>query len=190
MDDIQIFDNFLPRELFYKVQQKLTSQYFQWNLTVTTCDGDEHLSLARSFYDACDIFNYDYLQKTSHIIRDRFFPGDVIIRVRPACILRNSEKRVGVPHVDFNTDHYTALLYINENDGDTILYDEFYEEGVSPTQEEIMEKSISFNVAKKVQPKENRLVIFNGLRYHSSSTSTNTNARFVVNFNFEKPKEE
>ena len=38
---------------------------------------------------------------------------------------------------------------------------------------------------EEVEPKANRMVIFDGAHYHSSVTPTKTQLRYVINYNFD-----
>jgi hypothetical protein len=69
-------------------------------------------------------------------------------------------------HIDNPTkrkDAYTAVFYVNSNDGYTV-----------------------FDNKHKVQSVSNRLVVFPANLYHSGSSCTDEFARIVINFNFYK----
>ena len=96
--------------------------------------------------------------------------------------LSPSEDRRDRPHVDQPNPHYAAIYYVNDADGDTYIYDKQvksnaesnYLPNIDPT---------NLPVLKRVSPKKGRLLIFNGLYYHSSS-QPEYNARCIINFNF------
>jgi hypothetical protein len=80
------------------------------------------------------------------------------------------------PHTDIQLPHTVCLYYVNDSDGDTILYNE--------TQDEVpvdQLRTYNFTEYKRVSPKKGRAVMFNGNRFHSSSTPTKTK-RCVLNF--------
>ena len=56
------------------------------------------------------------------------------------------------PHVDFYQPHYNALYYVNDSDGDTVIFNETYDD-VSQEQSIAYTKEGRFTVAKKVSPK-------------------------------------
>ena len=94
--------------------------------------------------------------------------------------LHTDEDRRDRPHVDQPNPHYAAIYYVNDADGDTYIYDKRFDNNtdclsnINPA---------SLPVLKRISPKKGRLVIFNGLYYHSSSQPEH-NARCIINFNF------
>lgn len=81
------------------------------------------------------------------------------------------------PHIDTNTPHLVCLYYVNDSDGDTIIYEE--------TADDIQNlpglDTSMLTIKQRVSPKKGRVVLFNGRRYHNSSTPTK-NKRCVINF--------
>ena len=69
-------------------------------------------------------------------------------------------------HVDQDNPHFVCLYYINDSDGDTILFE-----------------NDKKTIIKKITPKKGRCVLFNGLIPHCSSRPSNS-TRAVINFNF------
>ena len=92
------------------------------------------------------------------------------------------ENRQDRPHIDQPNPHYAAIYYVNDADGDTYIYDKQYNPNVDPAYFPNVDPS-SLPVLKRISPKKGRLVIFNGLYYHSSSQPEHT-ARCIINFNF------
>ena len=64
-------------------------------------------------------------------------------------------------HTDHRFPHYTAIYYINTNNGPTTVGD------------------------KDVESIENRLVLFDGLIHHNSNLQTDTAARINININMQ-----
>jgi hypothetical protein len=103
-------------------------------------------------------------------------------------------------HVDTIEPHMVCLYYVNDSDGDTILFDHTLDEFLQdPTIAdeisnidysrphggplEIIDKHIdrsTFKEWKRITPKKGRMVFFNGWRYHSSQRSTK-DYRIVIN---------
>jgi hypothetical protein len=106
-------------------------------------------------------------------------------RIRAGMMMRTPYTVIHDPHVDWDNEHMTALYYVNDADGDTIFYDQIKP---ADSKENGLEwaKLQDFTVYKKIKPKADTIVIFNGLRYHSSSTPTETDHRIVLNFNWQQ----
>ena len=102
-----------------------------------------------------------YLRLIAHHAKQPFTD---IYRVRLGCLLPDNLPH-HCPHVDFEEPHTTALYYVNETDGDTYFFE-----------------------PKKgaVSPKRGKMIVFNGLSKHASS-SPSKGYRIALNVNF-KPK--
>jgi hypothetical protein len=80
-----------------------------------------------------------------------------------------------IPHPD-ETDSdnsFGMVYYVNDSDGDTVLFNEFYDKNTpNPT----------LTIHKRIQPKKNRLILFDAKRYHASSNPSSNESRIVINF--------
>ena len=85
------------------------------------------------------------------------------------------ENHYNVVHQDSDISSVSMIYYVNDSDGDTWLFNEFFEEGVLP----------NLTLAKRVSPKKNRLLVFDGRRYHASSNPRSSRDRIIINFVFE-----
>jgi hypothetical protein len=73
----------------------------------------------------------------------------------------------------------TLVYYINDSDGDTILFDALYE-GVN--------KEYKMNTLMRVTPKQGRAVVFDTWRFHAPQNPTYTPRRYLLNINFMEMK--
>jgi len=95
-----------------------------------------------------------------------------LIRAKSNLIIQNENKNSSYhpPHVDYTTNHFVMLYYVNNSDGDTHFFNKdnkmFY----------------------SCKPKKGRIVMFDGSILHSSSCPSKTEARCVLNVNFYKKK--
>ena len=94
-----------------------------------------------------------------------------LIRIRLGLITRVPHEVIHAPHKDHNGPHTTALYYLNDADGDTVVYNE-------------TEMSDSYTVKEKLTPKANTWHQFDGNHYHSSAAPINTEKRIVITYNF------
>jgi len=80
-------------------------------------------------------------------------------------------------HVDLPADipHVAAVYYVNNSDGDTIIYDQTIHDTPGGSQ------GVKLTEHMRVTPKRGRIVLFDGSRYHCSSQPT-VNYRCIINF--------
>jgi len=69
--------------------------------------------------------------------------------------------------------HLVVLYYVNDSDGDTIIYDQI-------GQPNNIDKS-ALKIKQKISPKKGRCVLFNGKWLHNSSSPQNS-PRCILNF--------
>jgi hypothetical protein len=82
-------------------------------------------------------------------------------------------------HLNIPDPHIVGLYYVNDTDGDTVLFDKTTNEipyGTLTDDHEI-------NEYVRVSPKKGRMLFFNGNRWHSS-TSPSKNIRCILTFDF------
>jgi hypothetical protein len=108
---------------------------------------------------------------------------DTLYRMRLGLITSTQETFVHSPHIDFDSPHRSALIYFNDSDGDTILYDNFYDFNCGLTSPEHV-KTIDLKILERHKPVANTFISFEGNQYHSSSTPTTTKRRVVLNVNY------
>ena len=89
-----------------------------------------------------------------------FIPHNEVIRVVVNLYPRSEKININELHVDYPYEHKSALFSLNTCDGFTSFEN------------------------KKIDSKENRILFFEGHKKHSSSTCTNTKARFNININY------
>ncbi len=99
-----------------------------------------------------------------------------IYRIRLALTTSDDTEILHGSHIDMEEPHKVLLYYVNDSDGDTVMYNEFY------TKEHGGDIDLTFK--EKISPKKNRAVIFDGLRYHNSIKPIKQKHRFIININF------
>lgn len=85
--------------------------------------------------------------------------------------------RHNIPHRDFDQDHYVAVYYANQADGDTIIFNE-------------IEPSEKYYPMHKCTPEQGKVLIFNGWHYHSSTCPKMYTKRIAITINFTATKDE
>jgi len=119
----------------------------------------------------CDSFN-SILTKplllTAQEQVEEFIGRSVIpIRSRADMTVYNPEKYKHGIHIDIPLKHITCIFYINNSDGNTIIYD--------------YNKTI---IIKEIEPVENRLLIFDGNLPHTGHSPSKNKFRILINMNF------
>ena len=86
---------------------------------------------------------------------------------------------VDTPHLDRTTPHWSFIYYVEDSDGDTIIYDyKSKNENDIPYFEDVKE-------LKRITPKQGRVIVFDGLYWHTAEQPTK-NKRCIINFNVNK----
>ena len=176
-DKIQIIDDFLPQKEFQEIQSTIMEgwpfldaqdtphhEHIGWAYSTTVADKDEPKNW-KYFY----LVHVMYMQPTllSPHIFEKIIPVlkklnvKALIRIK-ANLFPNSEKiHEHEAHTDFSYSHYTALFSLNTCNGYT-----------------------KFSDGTKVDSVADRILIFDGSLSHQSTTTSDTTARFNINFNY------
>ena len=154
--------NFLPDVTSPDNKQQRPA--FKHSINVKTDDlSDWHFDMCKVIDAACNKINF----KRKDILQGRSFLQ---------LPLNLKDKRIDAPHVDSDVDHMVVLYYVNDSDGDTVIYENKFE-GYDkvPTFDKLKEK-------KRITPKSGRVLLFNGKHWHTSCQPEH-NVRCVVNYN-------
>ena len=95
-----------------------------------------------------------------------------IIRSKANLLIKSNSinpKEHNPPHIDIDIPHDVLLYYVNDSDGDTIIF----------------EDESGDKILERVTPKKGRLLYFSGTYYHCSSPPRNHEFRMVVNIDIE-----
>lgn len=188
-------ENAVPLSLFGKVKDFIGSDNFPWfysNNTAYTLtnsqnlyngsffhiammDGRKNSEVAHSLEDCLYLVleSMNVSLNRLHRIRIGFIP------ISPVC-------HVNMPHVDVPFNHNVGLLYLNDSDGDTIVYKEKFQ----PSKKDVLQyfqQDLNGIVSElsRFTPRENKFIMFDGMHFHSSSTPIKTKRRIAVNFVFD-----
>ena len=191
---MKIVDNALSEQVFGDFQNRVFNNPVQWYYTRTSISDDQcdtNTIYDNSFYHIaindgqinsdlgvyCNIVLLSILDKmgiyVDRIDRARFG------LLEPKII----GKYINKAHIDQPQNHMVGLLYLNDSDGETIVYNEKYDlQSNVGMADYILNKELT--VMEKIECKSNRFVLFDGLHYHSSTCPTNVDRRIALNFNF------
>jgi len=193
---IKVIDNLLTPRYHQQLLQDATGviQYSYVSKTVQKVDSTDLIYQDENTYDCGQLsslivapqcrtqyewyFNFikPLIYSVEDAVSELYFEG--VNRIKFNLLLSNKEfpeNHYNIPHQDEINEHYSLIYYLNDSDGDTYLFNEFYEDGKLPDK---------LTIAKRITPKKNRAVIFESNRYHASSNPKVHNERFVINFVF------
>ena len=90
------------------------------------------------------------------------------------------------PHTDHETDHYAALFYFHDSNGDTVFFNEYDDPNNGDVNERWWRaRTQEYTIAKRVTPKANKLFVFDGHQFHASSNPHGDEKyRVALNLNF------
>jgi hypothetical protein len=193
MNNIEVIDNFLDKEIFNDVYNKINDGNFPWfkNKNPSTVDKKdldsrdnfkdmiEYMQFVHIFYSYNSDKNVYEKSNYFHIIEGvcnqllkKFNREDILIKRAKVNLqpqhLKFDKHNHNSPHVDLkNEEHKVLLLYINDSDGDTFFFDK------------------NSKIIKKVSPVQNRAIIFDGDILHAGSHPKNSDSRIVINIDFD-----
>jgi hypothetical protein len=165
---MKIIDNFLEKEDFLKFKQNIFGNTVPWFYrTAQTPDAEKDkddvgyfsLCFYNNFYSDFTLFN-DHLFKIYKKLECKS-----LIQSRANLFLKRKEDNKLSFHVDYeHDDSFTAILYMNTNNGGTVLKQK--------------------NKEIKVDSVENRVLIFNTNTFHAAKVQTDKKRRIIININY------
>ena len=181
-NEVVVIDNFLDVDSFKKIRDVIFSDTFPWNFgegvaypsnqrtednVDGVCDGVDNFQFAHIIFRCDDQSNgfmseyYHYLFPIVNKLRDKF-NCRTLIRIKINLNPRQENLVTHGFHIDYPwKDSFSAIYYLNTNDGYTL-----FEDGT------------------KIESVENRMAIFKVNHSHTSSNCTNQTRRVVINFNY------
>jgi len=185
-------DNFLSLKQVFEVSQAVTKdnkdiiwhalkgttdikQYLQIKNSTISVSEDRQTVHAASFNETRLSEIHDLGSNILHIFAKKHgIEIKETLRIK-ANILNKTDKQdhIHPPHVDMTTPHMVLLYYVNDSDGDTVIFNQKYSA-----------ESSSLTVNRRISPKAGAAILFDGLTYHSSSSPQYAEERIVLNINF------
>lgn len=155
---------------FYNLQDKI---YDRPQMVHSLSNRAEHNTIIPSPY-------YDIISPIFHYLQSYFnfsFMFEVLrskINLKPQIPL-DYKSKFNPPHIDLKVpfpNSWILIYYINNSDGDTILFNERYNESSKPK---------NFSIQKTVSPQKGRLLFFPADIYHSANFPVNNFTRIIIN---------
>lgn len=190
---VEVIDDFLDKSYFdYIVNTVMCEDTFPWYYSDDSTYPDAYDYSVNGTTTPTQGFSHVLVKndKTTSRAGDLVYPlalkiksylgAKEVIRLRADLTLQNPLGAVHGPHVDYPGEfHYSSILYLNETDGNTIIFNE------RDTGTQVNGKNIShFTVKETIQPKPNRLVVFDGRYIHSGCSPIEYKCRKLLNSNY------
>jgi hypothetical protein len=111
-------------------------------------------------------------------------PFTRLLRIRLGLYPRIMMEAAHHPHVDFYYPHYNAIYYVNDSDGDTVLYEETFDDVPKAALARYLQEG-KFKVAELATPKKGKIIGFDGRHYHASMHPMKATHRIAIAFSFQ-----
>ena len=176
---MRIIDNFLSPTYAKTIEYCLNSPGHQWSFNPKTVGKSEETELLQYGF-SFNIFNEfgwndnnitKLVAPAVYQVQDAIEGVTKVDRCRLDMTVANGVKVRHQPHQDLEYPHTTAIYYVNDSDGDTLVYNE-------------KEPSDEYTIMESIAPKKNRLIIFDGLHFHTGHSPMETANRILINMNF------
>ena len=167
--NININSDMEPRPCF-------SHRYFESEYDLHTDTVTQYNELERSYLHdmlvpmidaSCKSIDYNY----RYIIQGRSFLQ---------LPLKGLSDQLDINHVDRKENHLVILYYVKDSDGDTIIYQNRYQNKYYSVM--FPEKEEETKELKRVSPKQGRVVIFDGAFYHTAE-QPQKDVRLIINYN-------
>ena len=182
---ITIIDNFLSKTYYKSILELLSGHNFDWKYLENITDPENETKSVDNFngYGLSHTFWDEkkrslpplgpYMEPLLYQIMD-IAKCDFVLRARADMVTWSKDEFIHPPHADFPFPNTASIFYVNETDGDTIIYNDSF-------------TSIAgLKELERVSPKANRLILFEGNILHTGCSPTNHKNRILINSNYMK----
>lgn len=191
---LEISNKFLEVDNFLDFQQQLIlikyllHPSFPWALTTNAVNGvtdnfelnpNDTIGMFHTFLyngEICSPF-YNKIDWVFQEFEKIGLRKDQCLRARAGLFFKHPDNSPHPCHVDFKLQHTTAVYYVNDCDGDLLIYNETYKS--HPWLAPLVPTEIS-----RFRPNQGKLAVFDGAHYHSSSYPIKKSMRLAITFNF------
>jgi hypothetical protein len=174
---LKVIENFLPPSLCEIVKQELLNDFFPWYFNDTIAYKNYipySFQFTHNFYSN-DTVNSDWYRTAQSVL----FIIEEKLNVRIKRVIRikanlNTQNPLlnpidnihqDLPEESGNAKFMTLLYYVNDRDGDTLIFDDDKE-----------------NISNRITPQENKALWFESQSWHCSSPPIENKRRVVINF--------
>ena len=172
IETFKVIDDFIPKKNQDFIDNLLNGRVepFPWYPGKNTSVENNDYIMKHIFVWDGQVESFDFIDDIGMNFIQNSNITNGIIRLRAVLSTRSGKKEYNdtTPHIDIiDQKHYNCVYYVNDSDGDTILYNE--------------DKSIMTTVS----PKKGRAVFFNGNILHEATRPKDYSKRIILNINYE-----
>ena len=194
MSSVQIFDNFLPEDIYQKVKDRICGERQPWyyQSSITNLERDNppvdkfgfNFSLKRAD-EEFGLSDPD-VRKTFNVLQEFYLKQKTvlkkarILRTRLDMTTYSKESVIFEPHVDLDDPHLTSIFYVNDSDGNTVIYNEKWHPSLLPN----LVVDGELTIMEEIEPVGNRLIAFDGYHMHTGHNPSKHSNRILINTNF------
>jgi Rps23 Pro-64 3,4-dihydroxylase Tpa1-like proline 4-hydroxylase len=172
---IEVYDNLISKNYLRDIQNYFIGGNAQWTYmpSMTYGNTEENIQSFGFSIGICDHGNFQntypatLLKGLLYQIQEKTNKNQ-ILRSRIDMTVYNPNKYRHEIHIDLpkEIDNITTIFYLNDSDGNTLLYD------------------LNDNVLQEVEPVENRLLVFSGDIPHTGHSPSKNKSRVLINTNY------
>ena len=186
---MQITDNALSNIDYKKIYQYFTSEMPNWHFMPGINDNVNRTEQPKykptSWGFSCNISNTIADIKDKHayrLLEPLILNKEKLVRIRCGFIVNVGPSKLHRPHIDQPLiKHITQLYYLTDSDAVTNVFEEYGNDSKYDSY-----KPEDFTVKFLCKPEKNRMFIFDGMHWHSSSPVLGKEARLVLSINYAK----
>ena len=186
---IKILDNIIPKKKQEEIKNFLLGGNFPWYF-VADITHKNNKTQKRPGHS--HVF-YEYGKSNSQLSNEVDFISDKVnkkikkklkmeqvrsflqLPLNEKLLYEGSKHKEDTPHIDIHEPHTVFLYYVNDSDGDTVLYN--YK---SKSKEDVPIYE-DIKIIHRVTPKQGRVLVFDGMTWHASTQPTK-GPRCIINF--------
>jgi len=195
-DDLIIIKDLLPSQQQKHLLDIMTGFNFPWVLNKNIVSGDDWFINQKNNPPGFNHFFYEKNAPTSQFFEMVYpivltlmsrndIPFNSLIRMRGNLTLANGAQDADkfMPHIDSFYHHWVAIYYVNDSDGDTIIFNETNDDYNSGTKDIDQIRYGTFTIKHRIKPEQGKLIAFPGKYYHTASFCKENDFRCLININ-------
>tara|TARA_R110001599_G_scaffold8819_2_gene43823 strand:- start:3120 stop:3674 length:555 start_codon:yes stop_codon:yes gene_type:complete len=178
-ESINIYNGLVSKEKLNNINNILLDSKFPWYFNPETSENDynfpntfEHFQLSHWFIFNSKIGSESYINVFRNTISNIPIEHDLIVRAKVNLLpqFKHDKDRHNNPHLDVvredNRKHKICIVYLNDSDGDTFVFNNNKE------------------IIKRITPEAGKVLIMDGNLIHTSAHPIEAKYRLVFNINF------